>query len=268
MLNRLRGRQEGDLERDIEDARRHQQVIARQLDAMRAAQHELEVSLERELGEVERLKVLAAEALQAAHEARERRDPQEADDFEAGAIDFCNRLVAFEDSAANLSELLENAAQRLAAESEAAGENGRRVRDTLLARTKHISPDEGGRLEERIAAFDAPTGVDGAAPVDALQRIAERYAGAMGPADAVNGPPHPPRLAEEHRALGERARNRLERIRHDLGINDDLPPRSVPVPPPAKALPAGEPELVFQPNDEGTAPWPPSPPQPEDYDLG
>ena len=127
--------------------------------------------------------------------------------------------MAAEDSAANLRELLDKAAAASSAAKEAVEQNTKRVKEALSARTKNLSRLEGARMQERLsAALRAAADNGDASLADVRERIEARYTRAVGAAAPAAG--DPAALEAQRKLVNDRARNRMTRIRSDIGLSD------------------------------------------------
>ena len=84
------------IQQAIEDAQRQHQALSQQAAAVIGNQRQLEMKLNRQLGEVEKLQASARQALVLADEARGKGDEPKAAQFENAAAAFATQLVTAE----------------------------------------------------------------------------------------------------------------------------------------------------------------------------
>src|SRR4030081_358272 len=93
------------IQQAIEDAQKQHQALSQQAAAVIGNQRQLEMKLNRQLGEVEKLQASARQALVLADEARGKGDEKKAGEFENAAQSFATQLVTVEQGIEDLKSL-------------------------------------------------------------------------------------------------------------------------------------------------------------------
>ncbi|MGH4019881.1 MAG: PspA/IM30 family protein, partial [Pseudonocardiaceae bacterium] len=93
------------IQQAIEDAQRQHQALSQQAAAVIGNQRQLEMKLNRQLGEIERLQSSARQALVLADDARSKGDAAKAQQYEHTAESFATQLVTAEQSVEDLKTL-------------------------------------------------------------------------------------------------------------------------------------------------------------------
>src|ERR1700759_4214225 len=86
------------IQQAIEDAQRQHQALSQQAAAVIGNQRQLEMKLNRQLGEIEKLQSAARQALGVGDEARRGGDAAKAQEYEHAAESFATQLVTAEQS--------------------------------------------------------------------------------------------------------------------------------------------------------------------------
>src|SRR6195952_2345149 len=97
------------IQQAIEEAQRQHQALSQQAAAVIGNQRQLEVKLNRQLGEIEKLQSSARQALVLADEARGQGDQTKAQQYEQAAESFASQLGTAEQSVEDLKTLHEQA---------------------------------------------------------------------------------------------------------------------------------------------------------------
>jgi len=107
------------IQQAIAEAQQQHQALTRQAASVIGNQRQLEMKLDRQLGEVENLQAQARQALVLADQARAGGDAEKAADFEQTAQALANQLVAAEQSVQDLKSLHDQSLQAAAQAREA-----------------------------------------------------------------------------------------------------------------------------------------------------
>ena len=121
------------IQQAIQEAQRQHEALTRQAATVIGNQRQLEMQLDRQLGQIEKLQAQARQALVLADKARAEGDEAKAAEFEQTAQALANQLVSAEQSVQDLKELHDQSLQAAAAgprggaeqRADAAGEAGR-----------------------------------------------------------------------------------------------------------------------------------------------
>jgi phage shock protein A len=210
------------IQQAIEEAQRQHQALSQQAAAVIGNQRQLEMKLNRQLGEVEKLQASARQALVLADEARSKGDEQKATQFEQAASSFATQLVTAEQGIEDLKTLHDQALQAAAQAKAAVERNAMVLQNKLAERTKLLSQLEQAKMQEQVSRsltqmseLAAPGNVPSLEEV--RDKIEKRYATAIGSAElaqnSVQG-----RMMEVQASTTEMAgQARLEQIRASLG---------------------------------------------------
>src|SRR5919199_232806 len=192
------------IQQAIEAEQQRHQALANQAAAVLGNQRQLEMRLNRQLGEVEKLQASARQALVLADSTRAKGDAAKAAEYENAAQAFATQLVAAE-------------------QARAAVEQSRmRLQTQLAERTKLMSQLEQARMQEHVAAslrqvneLSAPGNTPSLTEV--RDKIERRYANALGQAELAQTSVEGRMLEVQKATLDVAGASRLEQIRASLG---------------------------------------------------
>src|SRR6478736_1426543 len=128
-----------EIQQAIEDAQRQHAALSQQAAAVIGNQRQLEMRLNRQMGDVERLQASARQALVLADEARAKGDATKAAQYEQTAQTFATQLVTSEQSMEDTKKLHDQALQAAEQAKKAVEQNALRLQQTLAERTKLLS---------------------------------------------------------------------------------------------------------------------------------
>jgi phage shock protein A len=209
------------IQQAIEDAQRQHQALSQQAAAVIGNQRQLEMKLNRQLGEVEKLQASARQALVLADEARGKGDEQKATQFENAATSFATQLVTAEQGIEDLKTLHDQALQAAGSAKTAVERNAMILQNKLAERTKLLSQLEQAKMQEQVSKslnqmseLAAPGNTPSLEEV--RDKIEKRYTTALGSAElaqnSVQG-----RMMEVQASTTEMAgHSRLEQIRASM----------------------------------------------------
>jgi phage shock protein A len=234
----------------IEGEQQRHQSLANQAAAVLGNQRQLEMRLNRQLGEVEQLQSSAQQALALADQTR-ATDPAKAGEYEQAAQAFATQLVSAEQSMEDLKRSHDEALQA-AEQAKGAVEQSRMRLQTILAeRTKLLSQLEQAKMQEQVSAslrsvneLSAPGNTPNLGEV--RDKIERRYANALGQAElaqnSVEG-----RMAEVQKAtLDVAGASRLAQIRAGMGGGAGAGQQAVTGSQAAGAIEQGAPQVAPQ----------------------
>ncbi|TNC22629.1 PspA/IM30 family protein [Amycolatopsis alkalitolerans] len=209
------------IQQAIEDAQRNHQALSQQAAAVIGNQRQLEMKLNRQLGEVEKLQSSARQALVLADEARGKGDEQKATQYENAAEAFATQLVTAEQGIEDLKTLHDQSLQAAAQAKQAVERNATMLQQKLAERTKLLSQLEQAKMQEKVSASlnqMSELAAPGNTPSldEVREKIEKRYTTALGAAElaqnSVQG-----RMLEVQTATTELAgHSRLEQIRASM----------------------------------------------------
>ncbi|WP_293817936.1 PspA/IM30 family protein [uncultured Corynebacterium sp.] len=216
------------IEQAIAEAQKQHQALSQQAAAVIGNQRQLEMKLNRQLEEVEKLQANTKQALNLADKARAQGDQQKAMEYENAAEAFAAQLVTAEQSVEDMKSLHDQALQQAAQAKQAVERNSMQLQQKAAERTKLLSQLEQAKMQEKVAdSLQSMNAVasNGSPNLDQVrEKIERRYANALGQAElaqnSVQG-----RMAEVQQAGIQMAgHSRLEQIRAEMqgGSNNQL----------------------------------------------
>lgn len=215
------------IQQAIEDAQRQHQELSQQAAAVIGNQRQLEMRLNRQLAEIEKLQGNTRQALQLADKARAEGDEAKAVEYENAAEAFAAQLVTAEQSVEDLKGLHDQSLQQAAQAKKAVERNSMALQQKVAERTKLLSQLEQAKMQEKVSeSLQSMNELSsGSTPnLDQVRdKIERRYANALGQAElaqnSVQG-----RMAEVEQAGVQLAgHSRLEQIRSEMRGGSELP---------------------------------------------
>ncbi|MDO5029236.1 MAG: PspA/IM30 family protein [Corynebacterium sp.] len=214
------------IQQAIEDAQRQHQELSQQAAAVIGNQRQLEMRLNRQLAEIEKLQGNARQALQLADKARAEGDAAKATEYENAAEAFAAQLVTAEQSVEDLKALHDQSLQQAAQAKKAVERNSMQLQQKVAERAKLLSQLEQAKMQEKVSeSLQSMNEISsGSTPnLDQVRdKIERRYANALGQAElaqnSVQG-----RMAEVEAAGVQLAgHSRLEQIRAEMNGSNEL----------------------------------------------
>ena len=209
------------IQQAIEESQRQHQALSQQAAAVIGNQRQLEMKLNRQLGEVEKLQASARQALVLADEARGKGDEAKATEFENAAQNFATQLVTAEQSIEDLKTLHDQSLQAAAQAKQAVERNAMMLQQRLAERTKLLSQLEQAKMQEQVSKslnqmseLAAPSNVPSLEEV--RDKIEKRYATALGSAELAKDSVQGRKLEVQQSTVNMAGANRLEQIRASL----------------------------------------------------
>jgi phage shock protein A len=219
------------IQQAIEEAQRQHQALSQQAAAVIGNQRQLEMKLNRQLGDVEKLQASARQALVLADEARSKGDEQKAQQFENAAQGFATQLVTAEQGIEDLKTLHDQSLQAAAQAKQAVERNSMMLQQKLAERTKLLSQLEQAKMQEQVSAsltqmseLAAPGNVPSLEEV--RDKIEKRYATAIGSAELAQNSVQGRMLEVQASTTQLAGSSRLEQIRASMhGGQANTPPQ-------------------------------------------
>ncbi|KZB84642.1 PspA/IM30 family protein [Amycolatopsis regifaucium] len=209
------------IQQAIEEAQRNHQALTQQAASVIGNQRQLEMKLNRQLGDVEKLQASTRQALVLADEARAKGDEQKATEFENAAESFAAQLVTAEQNIEDLKTLHDQSLQAAEQAKKAVERNATMLQQKLAERTKLLSQLEQAKMQEQVSASlnqMSQLAAPGNTPSleDVRDKIEKRYTTALGSAElaqnSVQG-----RMMEVQASTTQLAgHSRLEQIRASM----------------------------------------------------
>ena len=228
----------------IEAEQQRHAALANQAAAVLGNQRQLEMRLNRQLGEVEKLQASARQALVLSDKTRASGDTAKAGEYENAAQAFATQLVAAEQSMEDLKRSHDEALQA-AEQARGAVETSRmRLQTTLAERTKLMSQLEQAKMQEHVAAsmrqvneLSAPGNTPSLSEV--RDKIEARYANALGQAELAQTSVESRMIEVQKATLDVAGASRLDQIRASMSAG----PAAVEGSPAAAAIEQGVPPV-------------------------
>ncbi|MEV0067673.1 MULTISPECIES: PspA/IM30 family protein [unclassified Amycolatopsis] len=209
------------IQQAIEEAQRNHQALTQQAASVIGNQRQLEMKLNRQLGEVEKLQASTRQALVLADEARGKGDEQKATDFETAAESFAAQLVTAEQSIEDLKTLHDQSLQAAGQAKKAVERNATMLQQKLAERTKLLSQLEQAKMQEQVSAslnqmsqLAAPGNTPSLEEV--RDKIEKRYTTALGSAELAQNSVQGRMLEVQESATQMAGHSRLEQIRASM----------------------------------------------------
>ncbi|GAB3085427.1 PspA/IM30 family protein [Corynebacterium aquatimens] len=208
------------IEQAIGEAQRQHQELSQQAAAVIGNQRQLEMQLNRRLGDVEKLQANTKQALQLADKARAEGDTQRATEYENAAEAFAAQLVTAEQGVEDTKKLHDQALQQAQQAKQAVERNSMRLQQQVAERSKLLSQLEQAKMQEKVSeSLQSMNSIAGGSQPNLDQvreKIERRYANALGQAElaqnSVQG-----RMAEVEQASIQMAgHSRLEQLRAEM----------------------------------------------------
>ncbi len=215
------------IQQATEDAQRQHQTLSQQAAAVIGNQRQLEMKLNRQLGEVEKYQANTRQALVLAEESRSKGDDVKALQYEQSAETLAAQLVTAEQGIEDLKQLHDQAIQAAGQAKQAVQQNAVRLEQKLAERTKLLSQLEQAKMQEQVSAslrsmsqLSAPGNTPSLDEV--RDKIERRYATALGSADLAQTSVQGRILEIEESSMQMAGHSRLEQIRASMKA-DALP---------------------------------------------
>jgi phage shock protein A len=209
------------IQQAIEDAQRQHQALSQQAAAVIGNQRQLEMKLNRQLGEIEKLQASARQALVLADQARAQGDEQKAQQYEQAAQATATQLVTAEQSVEDLKTLHDQSIGAAAQAKQAVERNSMMLQQKIAERTKLLSQLEQAKMQEQAAAslrqmseLAAPGNTPSLEEV--REKIERRYANALGAGELAQNSVQGRMLEVQASTADMAGASRLEQIRASL----------------------------------------------------
>ncbi|GAA5167820.1 phage shock protein PspA [Pseudonocardia eucalypti] len=210
------------IQQAIEEAQRQHQALSQQAAAVIGNQRQLEMKLNRQLGEIEKYQNSARQALVLADQARSQGDVAKAQQYENAAQVTATQLVTAEQSVEDL-KVLHDQSLGAAQQAKAAVErNSMILQQKIAERTKLLSQLEQAKMQEesakslqQMSELAAPGNTPSLEEV--RDKIEKRYANALGSAELAQNSVQGRMLEVQQATVDMAGASRLEQIRASMG---------------------------------------------------
>ncbi|MCX2162999.1 PspA/IM30 family protein [Corynebacterium auriscanis] len=214
------------IEQAIAEAQRQHQSLSQQAAAVIGNQRQLEMKLNRQLAEVEKLHANTKQALGLADKARADGDQQKALEYENAAEAFAAQLVTAEQSVEDLKGLHDQSLQQAAQAKQAVERNAMQLQQKAAERTKLLSQLEQAKMQEKVAESLQSMNQVAAGSTPNLDQVREkierRYANALGQSELAQNSVQGRMMEVQQAGIQMAGHSRLEQLRaemnHDKGI--------------------------------------------------
>lgn len=140
------------IQQAIEEAQRQHQALSQQAASVIGNQRQLEMKLNRQLDEVEKLNANARQAVLLADQAAAANDTEKAIQYTNAAEAFAAQLVTAEQSVEDLKVLHDQSLQAAAQAKKAVEQNAMMLQQKVAERTKLLSQLEQAKMQEQVSA--------------------------------------------------------------------------------------------------------------------
>ncbi|OOK84437.1 pspA/IM30 family protein [Mycobacterium kansasii] len=140
------------IQQAIEEAQRTHQALTQQAAQVIGNQRQLEMRLNRQLADIEKLQVNVRQALTLADQATAAGDAAKAAEYNNAAEAFAAQLVTAEQSVEDLKTLHDQALNAAAQAKKAVEQNSMVLQQKIAERTKLLSQLEQAKMQEQVSA--------------------------------------------------------------------------------------------------------------------
>ena len=134
------------IQQAIEDAQRQHQALSQQAASVIGNQRQLEMKLNRQLADIEKLQASARQALVMADDARAKGDEESARRYEQSAEQFASQLVTAEQNVEDLKTLHDQSIGAAQQAKQAVERNAQVLQTKIAERTKLLSQLEQAKM--------------------------------------------------------------------------------------------------------------------------
>jgi phage shock protein A len=212
------------IQQAVEEAQHQHEQLTRQAANVIGNQRQLEMKLDRQLGQVETLQAQARQALVLADKSRAEGDEVKAGEFEQTAQALANQLVTAEQSVQDLKAMHDQSIGAAQQARQAVQDNAMMLQDKLTERTKLLSQLEQAKMQETVSAslsqmseLSAPKNTPSLEEV--RDKIEKRYATALGQADLAQSSVSGRMLEVKRETVNLQGSARLNEIRASLAAD-------------------------------------------------
>ena len=233
------------IQQAIEEYQRQHQALTQQAAQVIGNQRQLEMRLNRQLADIEKLQANVRQALTLADQAAAGGDAGKATEYTNAAEAFAAQLVTAEQSVEDLKTLHDQALQAATQAKKAVEQNAMVLQQKIAERTKLLSQLEQAKMQEQVSAslrsmseLSAP----GTTPSldEVRDKIERRYANAMGDAELAQNSVQGRMMEIQQASVQMAGHSRLEQIR--ASMRGEALPAGVAAAPAAPATPAAAPQ--------------------------
>lgn len=209
------------IQQAIEEAQRTHQALTQQAAQVIGNQRQLEMRLNRQLADIEKLQANVRQALTLADQAVGAGDSAKATEYTNAAEAFAAQLVTAEQSVEDLKSLHDQSLQAAGQAKKAVEQNAMMLQTKIAERTKLLSQLEQAKMQEQVSAslrsmsdLSAPGNTPSLDEV--RDKIERRYANAMGEAELAQNSVQGRMLEVQQASVQMAGHSRLEQIRASM----------------------------------------------------
>lgn len=209
------------IQQAISDAQRQHQQLSQQAASVIGNQRQLEMKLNRQLADIEKLQGSIRQALQMSEQARENGDADKATEYENAAEAFAAQLVTAEQNVEDLKGLHDQSLQAADQAKKSVEQNAMVLQQKVAERTKLLSQLEQAKMQEQVSASlqsmsDASSGGNTPNLDQVRDKIETRYANALGSAELAQNSVQGRMMEVEQASTQMAGHSRLEQIRASM----------------------------------------------------
>jgi phage shock protein A len=236
------------IQQAIEDAQRQHQTLSQQAASVIGNQRQLEMKLNRQLADIEKLQASARQALVMYDDARSKGDEESARRYEQSAEQFASQLVTAEQNVEDLKTLHDQSIGAAQQAKQAVERNANMLQQKIAERTKLLSQLEQAKMQEQVAnslQSMSQTAAPGTVPSldEVREKIERRYAHAIGRAELAENSVEGRMIEVQKSTLDMAGQSRLDQIRASMSGE-----KLAAAPEPTAPTPAVQPAPAAQPN--------------------
>lgn len=208
------------IQQAMAESQRQHRELSQQAAAVIGNQRQLEMQLNRQLGEVEKLQGHVKQALELADRERANGEEAKAAEYETAAESFATQLITAEQSVEDTKKLHDQALHQAEQAKAAVERNSARLQEQVAERSKLLSQLEQAKMQEKVAesvsAMNRLSDSDAPSLDQVRDKIERRYANALGQAELAENTVEA-RMEDVKRAGVRMAgHSRLEQIRAEM----------------------------------------------------
>ena len=215
------------IQQAIEEEQRRHQGLTQQAAQVIGTQRQLEMRLNRQLADIEKLQANVRQALTLADQAAAAGDVAKATEYTNAAEAFAAQLVTAEQSVEDLKVQHDQALQAAQQAKKAVEQSALTLQQKVGERTKLLGQLEQAKMQEKVAeslrSMDAMAAPANTPSLDEVrEKIEKRYANAMGSAELAQNSVQGRMMEVQQAGVQMAGHSRLEQIRASMR-GDALP---------------------------------------------
>jgi len=232
------------IEQAIREAQDQHRSLTERAASVIANQKKAEMDLDRTMADLDKLNASTRQAVIMAEEAAKRGDNPRAAELTQTAEAFASQLVAKEESADTLKQLVLQSTSASDQAKSAVNSNAMRLQQRLSERQKLLSQLDQAKMQEQMNAalesVSSTVGQDVPSLDQVRDKIEGRYARARGMSELQSDSVEGRMLEVEQAAMNTTAQARLSEIKSRLGITTGTEDTPAPLPASGTEAPAAE----------------------------